>query len=71
MITVMQTRFELDQREYHPDTDPAFSPNRTHRRDMTPRTSSYVRAAERPKRPLGPPPGSLWLLLAGSTITTS
>ena len=73
MITVMQTRFELDQRGYHPDTDPAFSPTRMgnmheqHRRDMPPprmtssrdmplRTSSYVRA-ERPKRPLGPPPG--------------
>merc|ERR1719322_2328381 len=73
MITVMQTRFELDQRGYHPDTDPAFSPTRMdnmreqHRRDMPPprmtssrdmplRTSSYVRA-ERPKKPLGPPPG--------------
>ena len=74
MITVMQTRFELDQRGYHPSTDPSFSPTRMgnmheqHRRDMPPprmtssrdmplRTSSYVRAAERPKRPLGPPPG--------------
>ena len=62
MITVMQTRFELDQREYHPDTDPSFSPTRMgnmheqHRRDIPLRTSSYVRA-ERPKRPLGPPPG--------------
>ena len=66
MITVMQqTRFELDPRGYHPDTNPAFSPNRMgnmhehHRRDMSPRMTSSrdFRRVERPKRPLGPPPG--------------